>query len=276
MRHLPGIDPLLAEYDAFLVDQYGTLHDGVALYPGAAAALRRMRAAGKRVALLSNSGKRSAANISRLTRLGIAPDAYDAFITSGEVAFQLLARDLIPAARGARRCLLLERDGDGAALDGLGLETASAEMADLLVIAGSEGDWRTLDSYAEQLGPLARRGIHALCLNPDRVMLTPSGPAFGAGRIGELYEQLGGEVTWIGKPHPAIYRAALRLLDDPAPSRVAGIGDSVEHDVAGARAAGVGAWLVHAGILADADDATIAAECHRHGVAPDGVLDGFA
>jgi HAD superfamily hydrolase (TIGR01459 family) len=276
MRHLPGIDALLPLYDAFLVDQFGTLHDGMALYPGAADALRRLRAANKRVVLLSNSGKRSAPNIRRLARLGIAPDAYDVFITSGEVAFQLLAEDRITAARGARRCLLLERDGDGSVLDGLGLEPAPAASADLVIIAGSEGDRRTLDDYAALLAPLARDGRPALCLNPDRTMLTPSGLAFGAGRIAELYESLGGHVTWIGKPHLPVYAAALDAIGGPPPARVAGIGDSVEHDVAGARAAGCAGWLVRSGIIADADDAAIAAECRRCGVAPEGVLDAFA
>lgn len=275
MKRLRGIDPLLPLYDAFLVDQFGTLHDGTAPYPGACDALRRMRLAGKRVVVLSNSGKRSAPNVDRLTRLGFPPDAYDALISSGEVAFRLLAEGRIPAARDARRCLLLERDGDGSVLDELGLEAAGPDAAELVVIAGSEGDRRTLDAYADMLAAPARRGVPALCLNPDRTMLTPGGLAFGAGRIAELYESLGGGVTWIGKPHPAIYAAALESLGGSAPAHVAGIGDSVEHDIAGARAVGCGAWLVGSGIIADASDAAIAAECRRCDVTPDGVLDGF-
>jgi HAD superfamily hydrolase (TIGR01459 family) len=175
-----------------------------------------------------------------------------------------------------RRCLLLERDGDGSLLDGLGLRTVPAGVADLVVIAGSEGERRPLAAYAELLAPLARDGVPALCLNPDRVMLTPLGPAFGAGRIAELYEEMGGRVTWIGKPYPAIYAAVLAALGDPLRARVAGIGDSVEHDIAGARGAGCGPWLVRTGIAAGLDDAEIAAECRRRGALPDGILDACA
>ncbi|MGB8400651.1 hypothetical protein [Bradyrhizobium sp.] len=39
------------------IDQFGTLHNGRAAYPGAAAALMRIRAAGREVVLLSNSGR---------------------------------------------------------------------------------------------------------------------------------------------------------------------------------------------------------------------------
>ena len=44
------IVPLIPCYDAFFIDQFGTLHDGRLAYPGATAALMRIRAAG-RVAL---------------------------------------------------------------------------------------------------------------------------------------------------------------------------------------------------------------------------------
>ena len=275
MTVLAGIDPLLALYSAFLVDQFGTLHDGTTAYPGAAAALRRMQEAGRSVVLLSNSGKPAAANAARLERLGIGPALYDLLLTSGDAGLRLLAADAIPAARGARRCLLLEREGDGALLDELDLAPAGPEAADLVVIAGSEGEHRTLDWYANLLAGPARRGVPALCLNPDRTMLTPRGLAFGAGAIAARYADLGGDVTWIGKPYRAIYDMALATLGDGRPEAVAGIGDSIEHDIAGARAAGCGAWLVRTGIIAGWSDEAIAAECARYGSAPDGMLAGF-
>lgn len=275
MTVLPDITKLLARYDAFLVDQFGTLHDGVTPYPGAGAALRRMRAAGRRVVLLSNSGKPAAANARRLERMGLDADLYDLQLTSGEVGVRLLAEGAIPAARGRRRCLLLERDGDGRMLEAVGLEAVGPDAADLVIIAGSEGDRHSLDWYAGVLAGPVRRGVPALCLNPDRTMLTPTGLAFGAGQIAERYAAMGGSVTWIGKPYRAIYDMALAELGNPPPARVAGIGDSVEHDIAGARAAGCAAWLVRTGIIAGWDDAAIAAECARRGAVPDGMLAAF-
>ncbi len=273
---LPGIDGLLAHHAAFLIDQFGTLHDGTTAYPGAAAALLRMRAAGKRVVLLSNSARQAAPNARRLARLGFAPEAYDLLLTSGEVARRLLLAGAVPAARGARRCLLLERPGEGSALDGIDLTPVGPEAAELVVIAGSEGERHTLDWYADMLAGPARRGVPALCLNPDRTMLTSSGLAFAAGRIAELYQEMGGEVTWIGKPHPAIYAMAMEALGGVPASQVAGVGDSIEHDVAGARAAGCGAWLVRTGIIRGWSDSAIVAECRRLGVMPDGVVQAFA
>ena len=266
------LEDLLPRYDVFLLDQFGTLHDGTSPYPGVLHALRKLRTAGKRVVLLSNSGKRAGYNLQRLSRMGLPATLFDDAVTSGEAALALLADGRIEAARGARRCLLLERDGDGRLLESVGLAAVPAAEAELVVIAGSEGERRPLASYEEELAPLARAGVPALCLNPDKTMLTPRGPAFGAGRIAELYQRLGGSVSWIGKPYPAIYTATLEALGNPPRARVAGVGDSIEHDIAGASAAGCAAWLVRTGIAAGLDDAAIVSECRRHGATLDGIV----
>jgi HAD superfamily hydrolase (TIGR01459 family) len=268
------LSALIPLYDAFVLDQFGTLHDGTTLYPGVVEVLRSIRAAGKRLALLSNSGKRAADNAVRLTRLGVPADVFDVVLTSGEVGFGLIGAGRVPAALGRRRCFLLERDGDGSLLDGLDLDQVPADDADLVLIAGSEGERRPMASYGEMLAPLAARGVPAVCLNPDRTMLTPRGFAFGAGQIAELYQHLGGAVAWIGKPYPEVFAATLAALGNPAPARVAVVGDSVEHDIAGARAAGCAAYLVRSGIIAGASDAAIAEECRTFGATPDAVLEG--
>jgi HAD superfamily hydrolase (TIGR01459 family) len=276
VKHVPNVDALIADHDVFLVDQFGTVHDGAAPYPGAVAALRRLRAAGRRVVLLSNSGQRNEISERRLRKIGIPQDSYDLSITSGEVTWLLLSEGRIACARGVRRCLLLEHSRGGLPLGALGMTLVErAEDAELVVIAGSRADVMPLADYETMLAPAARAGVPALCINPDRTMLTPSGFAPGAGCIGELYQLLGGDVTWIGKPHPAIYEAVLAQLGEPARARVAGVGDSVEHDIAGAKGVGCRAWLVRAGIIEGADDAAIAGECTRFGAEPDGVLEAF-
>jgi HAD superfamily hydrolase (TIGR01459 family) len=272
-REAPGIASLLPGAEGFLVDQFGTLHDGACAYPGALAALRLLRQGGARVVLLSNSGKRNAANQARLHRLGFPPDSYDAFLSSGEAAWHMLhARH----EAGLRTCLLLSRDGDEAAIDGTGIRRVMrAEDADLVLIAGSEAERIGLPAYERLLAPAAERGIPAICSNPDRLMLVNGGIAPGAGQIAALYERLGGTVTWVGKPHPPIYRRALALLGDPAPARVWGIGDSVEHDIAGARAAGCRAALVATGVAAGLDDTALAAELAQHDAGLDALLPAF-
>jgi HAD superfamily hydrolase (TIGR01459 family) len=214
MRRLAGLGAITDEADALLLDQFGTLHDGVALYPGVPEAMAMLRDAGKRLIILSNSGRRSGPNIARLSRIGLPPDRYDGFLSSGEVVWRLLASPTHPKIGNARRCLVLSRGADAEALAGLDLErTEDAATADLVLLLGSEADRIGLDAYRARLGPAARRGILCLCGNPDRAMvLANGGLAPAAGRIAEVYAEMGGPVLWIGKPGAAIYDAAFAML----------------------------------------------------------------
>ncbi|MHC4732679.1 MAG: TIGR01459 family HAD-type hydrolase, partial [Planctomycetota bacterium] len=61
-RFSEGLGAIAADFDGFLVDQWGVLHDGATAYPGAQDCLARLTALGKRVVVLSNSGRRAALN----------------------------------------------------------------------------------------------------------------------------------------------------------------------------------------------------------------------
>jgi HAD superfamily hydrolase (TIGR01459 family) len=270
---ISGLSAILDRFDAFLIDQFGVLRDGSGPYPQAAATLAALKAAGKRNIILSNSGKRSEENSARLAALGFARDSWDWFLTSGETAFRIMAGE---TGHAGRKCLLISRDGDLSPLDGLDIiRTDAAGEADIVLIAASEGDVHPLDHYAELLRPAALRATPCLCTNPDKVMLTKTGTAFGAGRIAELYADMGGPVRWIGKPFPDIYAEAQKFLGAIAPERICAIGDSIEHDIAGAAQAGLASVLVTTGILADATDADRARLYAEHGAVPDFVLPSF-
>src|SRR5690606_10513255 len=211
----------------------------------------------------------------RLVRLGFEAGSWDHFLSSGEVAWRMLADELHDGANA--RCLLIARDGDRSAIEGLPLTvTDSGAEADIVLLSGSEGDRYDLDHYRALLEPAAARGVRCICTNPDKVKLTSAGPRFGAGRIAELYAEMGGAVEWIGKPFPRIYEAALDLLGKPAPQRVVCVGDSIEHDIAGGRTAGLNTALVSTGIL----ETSTATERERlfaeHGATPDFLLPAFA
>lgn len=269
---------LARRYDAFLVDQFGVLLDGSGAYPAAPAALSALAATGKPVLMLSNSGKRAAPNAARLVRLGFDVAATRGVLSSGEAAFRRLAEDLAAGRIAPGTPVWLHaRDGDTSAVAGLDLTPVPhPDAAGLLVIAGSQGDRLTMDWYRDALGGAAARGVPAFCTNPDLEMLTPEGRAFGAGAIAALYADMGGPVTWIGKPHRPVYDIARDILGRPDPARVLCIGDSPAHDVAGGRGAGMATALVtrtglHAGQAQDA----LAALCAAEGAVPDHFIPAF-
>jgi HAD superfamily hydrolase (TIGR01459 family) len=119
---IAGLGAIADRYDAFLIDQFGVLRDGRGPYPGAAETLARLKDAGKRIIVLSNSGKRSAENDRRLVELGFVAGSWDWFLTSGEVAWQILRREGGAGGGTARKCLLISRDHDLSPIKGLDLE----------------------------------------------------------------------------------------------------------------------------------------------------------
>lgn len=272
-----SLEALSSRFAVFFVDQFGVLHDGEKPYPGAVDALAQIRRRGAKVVVLSNSGKRSSVNVARFEALGFATTSYDLFLTSGEVAYALLnARTKNGELKRGAKCLMIARDNDLSAVDGLDLTLVEDEAdADVVLIAGSKGDSLGLEHYVQLLAGPAAKGIPCLCTNPDKTMITKVGLRFGAGAIADLYLKMGGTVEWIGKPFPAIYRAALTAMGDPQLETVVCIGDSVEHDIAGGANAGLSTVLVRSGILAHASEKVLTDHYMRFGVTPDFSLAAF-
>lgn len=270
MTELPlvRLGDVAGAYDAFFLDQFGVVHDGTRAYPGAAAAVEALSRLGKPVIFITNSGRPALYNEARLARFGIPRGAYLACVTSGDVAAALCEDGAIPLPRDRRiRCMTISGPGDFNLSERLGcLSVEDAGAADLVVIAGSQSERIPLSAYRDCLRPAAARGIPCLCTNPDLQALTPLGLMPGAGVIADLYRELGGNVTFIGKPHPEIYRAAHALIPAVDPSRILCVGDSVAHDMAGAAAFGAAKALVRTGIQADMDDGARLAEIAAAGL----------
>ncbi|NVP57668.1 TIGR01459 family HAD-type hydrolase [Mycoplana rhizolycopersici] len=266
---------LAERYDAFLVDQFGVLRDDERAYPGANEALLRLKASGKTVILLSNSGRSGDYNAERLVGLGFDRAGFDRFLTSGDVAYDILVRET--AGSTATRCLTISSGGDRNLADSLGFKSVeNAEIADIVIISGSEAERIPLSAYRDRLAPAARRGVPCYCTNPDRHKLAKGGvTAPGAGSIALAYHDLGGPVRWFGKPYPAIYQRAQSLLSNITSDRIICIGDSIEHDIAGATSAGLASCLVRTGILAGSTESEVAVISDMHGAHPDFLMERF-
>lgn len=269
---------IASTFRAVFFDQYGVLHDGQRPYPGARDALAALKGRGVKIVVLSNSGRAGEANARRMAALGLGPELYDVLLTSGDVARRLLRSGPLAARLHPKaRAFVISSDGRDELSPDLGLASASrSREADLVIIAGSQGDRISLDDYRKLLAPAAERGAPCVCVNPDKLMLTATGNAPGAGRIAEIYQELGGEVTWIGKPFPEIYRAAAALAGVADPRDILCVGDSVEHDIAGANGFGAFAALITTGVLAGLSRKELAAEIGRRRAVPDHLFQSLA
>jgi HAD superfamily hydrolase (TIGR01459 family) len=252
------LSELAIAYDAFILDQWGVLHDGTQPYPGTIDCLKKLHATGKPIAVLSNSSKRETENLELMATMGFDPASLIRFVSAGEEArLALTARaDAFHAALG-RRCYTFTRGGDRSLVDGIGLEFVErVQDAEFLVVIGSDSPRRNLASYEAELQAGIARQLPMVCANPDLARITPNGLIEAQGLLARRYESLGGTVFYHGKPHPPIYRACLQALGGLAPARVLAIGDSIEHDILGAARAGIRSALIPGGVHASALDVT--------------------
>ena len=278
-RRLAGLSEIADAFDAAILDQWGVLYDGAAAPPGAVDAIAALRAAGKRAMVLSNSARMGTDSAQRLVALGFDPDAIAGIVTSGEVVRNLLARrdDSLFRSLG-RKVLVIARDHT--LIDGLDYGAVDeAEAADFVLLGSSTAPEMSLAAdHAPVLARAAALGLPLVCANPDRIGVAASGLIEGPGTLAAFYEHQGGSVRYIGKPYPEVYARAAALLGHPEASRTLAIGDSLEHDIAGGRAAGCLTLFVEGGIhAAEMATAEGPAELYaRFGVVPDFTIQRLA
>ncbi|MEZ5841540.1 MAG: TIGR01459 family HAD-type hydrolase [Hyphomicrobiales bacterium] len=248
---LPGLSRIAERYDGILCDLWGVVHNGVAAWPEACAALRAFRARGGTVVLLSNAPRPNWSVRPQFADIGVPGDAFDGFVTSGDVVHDLLGRDYVGA-----RLHHIGPERDFSLYEGLDVALVGEDEAEIVVCTGLFDDvTETPADYAESLARLAGRGLPMICANPDKVVERGSDLIYCAGALADVYAELGAPTRVIGKPHPEVYAAALASLDaivgrPVEPGRVIAIGDSVRTDLRGAADQGIDALFISGGIHA--------------------------
>jgi HAD superfamily hydrolase (TIGR01459 family) len=254
VRQIGGLGEIADRYDAILCDIWGVLHNGVASFAPASEALTAFRRRGGAVILVSNAPRPSALIHRQLLKLGVAPDAFDAIATSGDVTVDLIAERIEDPVLhiGPSRDLSLFDAAAAAAVRRPNL--ASLAKARYAVCTGLRDDvTETAADYQTELGAMADRGMTMICANPDIVIHRGDVLVYCAGALARRYAELGGPVVYAGKPHGPIYCLALALAERERGvpldrRRVLAIGDGMKTDIAGAASAGIDALLVTHGI----------------------------
>jgi HAD superfamily hydrolase (TIGR01459 family) len=284
LRLIDGMRELAPDYDGFILDLWGVVHDGVAPFPGVLDCMGRLIEAGKRVVLLSNAPRRSDDVVRRIAAIGVPPGLYHGVMSSGEEAWRYLhdRTDPFYAALG-RRCLHIGSERDLEIREGLGLDIVDTPDAADFILNTGPAEWNeTIPDYTPILDGARARDLPMVCANPDLVVVHGGKPALCAGALALHYEGIGGRVRWHGKPYPSVYGSCLALVGIADRRRLLAIGDSLRTDIAGAAAAGIDSLLIAGGIHAGdftidgaLDRDRIAAALAEHDLSPVGVAARF-
>jgi ribonucleotide monophosphatase NagD (HAD superfamily) len=282
-----SLESIAEHYDAFILDQFGVLHNGQCALPGAIEAVEYLYKAGKKLMILSNTSAPASGAMERLPKYGFRPEWFQGgAVTSGEEASKFLSQQ---TDKG--KVLFWTWDDRIAnnprvtAPLSLFLETAgphiriaeSIQEADWLLLHGSEVwnrgpnlppvrlgtfiDDGTFDGgMDDMLRECAKRNIPMICANPDEQVVTPTGgTAFMPGGIARRYQELCAEEASsvvvvdhhvFGKPDIRHFQACIEAL---GADRVVHVGDSMHHDIVGATKAGIDTIFITSGIHAASD-----------------------
>ncbi len=275
---LENLDTVFKQYEIFLVDAWGVLHDGKSLYSGAGEMLKHLMVAGKKVIVLSNAARRIPAFKEELKKVGISPNLYTDVVTSGELSWRALSglSDSVLAGAGRRFYYLGPRRSRGL-LDGLTLEEVSKlSDADFIVNTGAEGNQSDASAFEPLLKEALNINLPMLCANPDRIAIRGGVPGISAGAIAYTYEQFGGKVIYFGKPHPPIYQSCFDMFPGVDSSAFVMLGDGLLTDIKGANTAGIDSIFLASGIhqaeLSGTEAITQEALFEKHQTWPDYVL----
>lgn len=247
MRGQDAVIPstLAAIHDVALLDLDGVVYVGEQAVPHAADALRGARAAGMRLAFVTNNAGRPPEEVAdHLTALGI-PAAPEEVVTSAQAGADLLAQALpalapVLAVGGSGVALAISRAGLTPVRAG---DPAEGDVRAVLQGFGRDVAWTDLAAAALAV----QRGATWILTNPDVTLPVAGGRAPGNGSLARAVEAAAGRApdAVAGKPHPTLMRASIDRSDAKAPLVV---GDRLDTDIEGAVRTGIPSLLVLTGI----------------------------
>lgn len=257
-------------FNSILLDAYGVFWNGnaVGLFPGAQEAMEQLVLDGKIVGILSNSTQLAAKEIEKLRGHGLIKGQHFHFMTtSGQVAKHFFSKGTLPFKISKKKFFLFGKGyskfftHEAIFQDTPYEETEHLHDADFIYVSipHINGEDQTDPSvFREEIKKIRNfSNIPMVCANPDKFAHEGIPPKIVVrqGSIAALYEELGGEVFYIGKPSNLAYKAAMEYFntyDIFHPSQVLMVGDTPETDIRGARSFGMpSALITKTGIMAD-------------------------
>lgn len=237
--------PLHAAYDAGLLDLDGVLYRGPDPVEHAADGVAAARAAGLRIAFVTNNASRHPDVVAaHLRELGIPAEPAEV-VTSAQAA----ARTVAAAVPRGSAVLVLGTDALAETVAAAGLRPVRriAEAGPDGVVAVVQGLAGTTSMADLSEATVAlRAGALWVAGNTDATFPSPRGLLPGNGAFVSLLQSITGlEPVIAGKPDPALHRESLARVQSRRPLVV---GDRLETDVLGAVRGGADSLLVMTGV----------------------------
>ena len=237
------LEDTMGDYDAYILDAFGVLNRGEAPIPGAVERIAQLRAAGKRLIVLTNAASYTRSGVlAKYHRLGF-DFTLDEVVSSRDVAFAHL-----PEVHGVWAAITAE--GDDLSDAPAGHYIADLHTQPELLISAAAFLFLSTARWSDEENARLERALQfqmrpVIVANPDLVAPREDGLSLEPGWYAQtLAASTGATMPMFGKPFGNAFDEALRRLPGLAPHRIAMVGDTLHTDVLGGAAAGLGTILI--------------------------------
>ena len=253
---IESLDDVSDRYDALFVDLWGCVHNGVKAYTNANDSLKKYRANGGKVVLVTNSPRPRSGVEKQLIKFGVDPEAWDLIATSGDSARMAMFQGVVgnkiyfigtPYEENFFEPLNVVKNP-------VNIERVPISEAEGIVCTGPFNSLENLDVYFPDFEFAKKRGLKFLCANPDIIVDRGGVREWCAGALAKMYTDLGGESLYFGKPFQPIYDLARQRLSFSGVQinndRILAIGDGITTDILGAEKQSIDSLFITGGLAA--------------------------
>ena len=224
MKKLDHLKNIFNNYDHFIIDLWGVVHNGVKLNEGAMKTIEELYNNKKNYVFLSNA-PRPVKDVREflIEKMQINKKFLNNILTSGEAAI-----NSIKNFNYGKFFFHLGPERDSKIFKGLENHKTELEKCDYILCTGLyDSEMDKLNFYEKLLENSTDKKM--ICTNPDLVVDRGNTQEYCAGSIAKLFEKIGGEVVYFGKPYKEIYNSILKEKD-----KALIIGDNLRTDIKGA------------------------------------------
>jgi len=223
LKKLNHLAEVYKNYDTYVIDLWGVIHNGVRLNPKALEVVEKLIQNKKKVVFLSNAPRPSKEVKKFLQDLNMNDKYLQNIMTSGEAAMLALEKEIY-----GKFFYHLGPERDNAVFCKIKKNKTSLEKCNFILCTGLFNDHEeNLDYYKNLLKDHTSKKL--ICTNPDLTVHRGDVEEYCAGSVAKIFESLGGKIIYFGKPHKEIYKMC---FDDK--ERVVAIGDNLNTDIKGA------------------------------------------
>ena len=237
MRNLNHLSEIFNNYDTYIIDLWGVMHNGISLNSKAIEVVENLNKNLKKIVFLSNAPRPSSQVKEFLKKMKMDEKFLSKVITSGEAAMHAINQD-----KFGRKFYHLGPLRDNSIFKKVEKNKTTLDKCDFILCTGLFDDQEEdLNYYKTLLKDYAAKKL--ICTNPDLVVHRGNIEELCAGSVAKIFESLGGKVIYYGKPHKEIYEMCFNQEE-----KVLAIGDNLRTDIKGANNLNIDSLFIYNGV----------------------------